>query len=143
MNEDHERPGRLRLGKLDIADAAAIDRVLPERIRAGLAAYLGTLAAHPAVAWASLVEVQAAGRQAQALRRRMVDTYVDLIHEVVAGLAQAHPDEVRPLPRDLVLAAVGGINELMLARVERGEAERLTEDVDTATATVVGLLQRR
>ncbi|MCZ2860382.1 TetR/AcrR family transcriptional regulator [Blastococcus sp. VKM Ac-2987] len=124
-------------------DAHAAGLPWPERLRAGLAAYLGTLAAGPAVAWASLVEVQAAGRQAQALRRRVVDTYVDLLVEVVGGLAREHPDEVRPLPRELVLAAVGGINELMLARVERGEAERLLEDVDAATATLVGLLQQR
>ena len=55
----------------------------------------------------------------------MIDRYVDLLCEVAAGLAEEHPDEVRPVSRDLVLAAVGGINELMLARVERGEAEHL------------------
>jgi hypothetical protein len=42
-----------------------------------------------------------------------------------------------------VLAAVGGINELMLARVERGEVARIREDAEVATATVVGLLERR
>ena len=47
------------------------------------------------------------------------------------------------MSRDLVLAAVGGINELMLARVERGEAELIRDDSDVATATVVGLLERR
>jgi hypothetical protein len=31
----------------------------------------------------------------------------------------------------------------MLARVERGEADRLSEDADLATAVVVGLLERR
>jgi hypothetical protein len=101
------------------------------------------LAAGPAVAWAALVEVQAAGRSALSLRRDVVDRYVDLITEVAADLAERHPDEVRPVPRGLVLAAVGGINELMLARVERGEAERLPEDADLATAVVVGLLERR
>jgi AcrR family transcriptional regulator len=114
-----------------------------ERLRAGIAAYLETLAAGPAVAWAALVEVQAAGRRAQALRRGVIDDYVDLIAEVAAGLAAEHPDEVRPVRRELVLAAVGGINELMLARVERGEAELLREDVDVATAVVVDLLERR
>jgi hypothetical protein len=87
--------------------------------------------------------VQGAGRSALALRRDVIDRYVDLITFVAADLAQRHPDEVRPVPRDLVLAAVGGINELMLARVERGEAARLPEDADVATAVVVGLLERR
>jgi hypothetical protein len=42
-----------------------------------------------------------------------------------------------------VLAAVGGIHELMLARVERGQAARLTEDADVAAAVLVGLFERR
>jgi AcrR family transcriptional regulator len=114
-----------------------------DRLRAAIGAYLEALAAGPAVAWAALVEVQAAGRPALALRRGMIDRYVDLISEVTDGLAREFPDEVRPLGRELVLAAVGGINELILARVERGEAELIAEDTEVATAAVVGLLERR
>jgi AcrR family transcriptional regulator len=114
-----------------------------DRLRAGISAYLETLADGPAVAWAALVEVQAAGRPALALRRKMIDRHVDLLCGVAEGLAQDHPDEVRPVSRELVVAAVGGINELMLARVERGEAERLPEDTDVAAGIVVGLLERR
>ena len=113
------------------------------RLRAGIGAYLETLAAGPAVAWAALVEVQAAGRRAQALRRRLIDGYVDLIAEVAADLATELPDEVRPVGRELVLAAVGGINELMLVRVEKGEAELLKNDIDVATSVVVSMLERR
>jgi AcrR family transcriptional regulator len=112
-------------------------------LRAGIGAYLETLAAGPAVAWAALVEVQGAGRAALALRRSMIDRYVDLLTEVSSALVQDHPGEVRPVSRDLLVAAVGGVNELMLARVERGEADRLAEDTDVATALVVGLLERR
>jgi AcrR family transcriptional regulator len=127
------------------AQADAHARGLPwrDRLRAGIAAYLGSLADGPSVAWAALVEVQAAGRPALALRREVINRYVDLIAGVAAGLAEQHPDEVRPVSRDLVLAAVGGIHELMLARVERGEAERLPEDADVAAAVVIGLLERR
>ncbi|MGY2003492.1 TetR/AcrR family transcriptional regulator [Blastococcus sp. SYSU DS1024] len=114
-----------------------------ERLHAGIGSYLRTLATEPAVAWAALVEVQAAGPRARALRRQVFDRYVDLISEVAEGLAHEHPDEVRPVERQLVLAAVGGINELMLARVERGETAQFAADVDAATATVVGLLERR
>jgi AcrR family transcriptional regulator len=112
-----------------------------ERLRAGVGAYLETLAAGPTVAWAAMVEVQAAGRPALALRRAVIDRYVDLICEVSSGLAQERPDEVRPVSRELVLAAVGGINELILARVERGEATGIASDTDVATAVVVGLLE--
>ncbi len=114
-----------------------------ERLRAGIGAYLETLAAGPAVAWAALVEVQAAGRPAMALRRDMIDRYVDLLCEIAAGLVEERPDEVRPVGRDLLVAAVGGVNELMLARVERGEADRLAEDTSLATGILVDLLERR
>ncbi|HET6394092.1 MAG TPA: helix-turn-helix domain-containing protein [Blastococcus sp.] len=124
-------------------DARAAGLPWRTRLRAGIGAYLETLAAGPAVAWAALVEVQAAGRRAQALRRRLIDGYVDLIAEVAADLATELPDEVRPVSRELVLAAVGGINELMLVRVEKGEAEFLKDDIDVATSVVVSLLERR
>lgn len=114
-----------------------------DRVRAGIGAYLETLADGPAVAWAALVEVQAAGRPALALRRQMIDRYVELLTEVAAGLVADHPDEVRPVNRELLVAAVGGINELMLARVERGEAALLREDEDVAAGVVIGLLERR
>jgi AcrR family transcriptional regulator len=114
-----------------------------DRVRAVIAAYLDALAAGPAVAWASVVEVQAAGRSALALRREVIDRYVELLTEVADELAAEHPDEVRPLPRELVLAAVGGINELILARVERDEAERLPEAAEVAASVVIGLLERR
>ncbi|MCW2581056.1 MAG: TetR/AcrR family transcriptional regulator [Blastococcus sp.] len=114
-----------------------------DRLRAGVAAYLATLADGPAVAWAALVEVQAAGRPARVLRRGMIDRYVDLLTGVLAGLVVECPDEVRPVCRDLLVAAVGGVNELMLARVERGEAHRLAEDTDVAAAVLIGLLERR
>jgi AcrR family transcriptional regulator len=114
-----------------------------DRVRAGIAAYMETLAAGPAVAWAALVEVQAAGRSALALRREVFDRYVDLITGVAESLAEELPGEVRPVDRGLVLAAVGGINELMLARVEKGETAQLAEDTDVATAVVVSLLERR
>jgi AcrR family transcriptional regulator len=114
-----------------------------DRIRVVTATYLETLAGGPAVAWAALVEVQAAGRSALTLRRDVIDRYVDLLTGVAAQLAERHPDEVRPISRALVLAAVGGINELMLARVERGEAERLPEDAGVAADVLIGLLERR
>jgi AcrR family transcriptional regulator len=114
-----------------------------ERLRAVIGAHLDTLAAGPAVAWAALVEVQAAGHAALAKRREVVNRYVDLLTEVAAELLEEHPDEVRPVRRELLVAAVGGINELLLARVESGEAERLPEDADVAADVLVGLLERR
>ncbi|HEX2075370.1 MAG TPA: helix-turn-helix domain-containing protein [Geodermatophilus sp.] len=114
-----------------------------DQVRAAVCAYVDVLAAWPAVAWAALVEVQAAGRAALALRRDVIDRWVALLTELAGEFAERHPDEVRPVGRELMVAAVGGINELMLARVEHGEAYRVTEDADAATAVLVGLLERR
>jgi AcrR family transcriptional regulator len=113
------------------------------RLHATVSALLAALSSGPEVAWAVLVEVQAAGRSGLALRRGVLDRYVTLLGETAGDLAARFPDEVRPVGEDLVLAAVGGIHELMLARVERGQADRLTEDADVAAAVLVGLLERR
>jgi len=114
-----------------------------ERLRRVIGAYLAALSIGPEVAWAALVEVQAAGRPALALRRVVIDRYVDLICSFAAELAAEHPEEVRTVPRELVVAAVGGINELILARVERGDAARLPDDAGVAADVVIGLLERR
>lgn len=114
-----------------------------DRMRAVIGAYLAALASTPAVAWTALVEIQAAGRAALELRRQVIDGYVDLLTGVAEELAVLHPDQVRPVSRELVLAAVGGINELILARVERGDAARLPDDADVAAAVLIGLLERR
>jgi len=114
-----------------------------DRLRAVIRAYFETLATGPAVAWASLIEVQAAGRSALSLRREVLERYVDLLTAVADELARDHPEEVRPVERRLILAAVGGINELMLARIERGDAEHLPEDADVAADVLIGLLEAR
>jgi AcrR family transcriptional regulator len=122
--------------------AAAAGLSWQDRLRTAVRAYLEVLAANPEVAWAALVEVQAAGRPALTLRRQVIDRYVALIGGVAGELAERHPGEVRPVTRALVLAAVGGLNELMLARVERGEATSLAEDTDVATEVLVQLVGR-
>ncbi|MGY1650605.1 TetR/AcrR family transcriptional regulator [Geodermatophilus sp. SYSU D01119] len=131
------------LATVQAAQERAAGLAWPDRLRTAVRAYLEVLAANPEVAWAALVEVQAAGRPALALRRQVIDRYVELICGVAAELAERHPDEVRPVDRALVLAAVGGLNELMLARVERGEVTSLADDTDVATEVLVQLVARR
>jgi AcrR family transcriptional regulator len=113
------------------------------RIEEVARAYLGALAAAPALARALLVEVQAVGHTALPMRRQVLDRYVDVLAGIAAELAGERPDEVRPVSRGLLVAAVGGINEVMLARVERGEAAVLAEDAELAAAVLVGQLERR
>lgn len=114
-----------------------------DRIRAVIEAYFAALAEGPAVAWAALVEVQAAGPSALARRREVLERYVDLLVAIARELTRTHPDEVRAVDRRLIVAAVGGINELMLARVERADVEHLRDDAGVAADVVIGLLERR
>ena len=100
-------------------------RIRRDFLHATVATLLSALASGPEVAWAVLVEVQAAGRNGLALRRDVLDRYVTLLCETAGDMAVRFPDEVRPVGEELVLAAVGGIHELMLARVERGQADSL------------------
>ena len=122
--------------------AAAAGRGWRDQLRTAVRTYLEVLAANPEVAWATLIEVQAAGRPALALRRQVIDRYVELLCGIAAALAERHPDELRPVDRSLVVAAVGGLNELALARVERGETTSLADDTDVATDVLVQLVAR-
>jgi AcrR family transcriptional regulator len=130
---------------LRTAQAEAMEQGLDWRsqIRAVIEAYFAALAGGPAVAWAALVEVQAAGPSALARRREVLERYVDLLADAAGELSIGNPDEVRAVDRRLMVAAVGGINELMLARVERADVEHLTEDAGVAADVVIGLLERR
>jgi AcrR family transcriptional regulator len=113
------------------------------RLETVIGAHLEALAAGPAVARALVVEVQAIGLSALPRRREVLERYVDVLATTSAELAVSHPDEVRTVSRGLLRAVVGGINELILARVERGEADRLAEDTELAAALLIGLLERR
>ena len=130
-----------------LTDAADRTRVqgLPWRLRLVevTRAHLAWLAAGPDVARALVVEVPAVGLSALPRRRAVLDRYVDVLAETSAELAVSHPDEVRPLSRDVLRGVVGGINELILARVERGEADRLAEDAELAASLLIGMLERR
>jgi len=75
--------------------------------------------------------------------RTILDRYVELITETARDLARREPDQVRRIDKHLVVAAVGGIHEVMLVRVERGEAAQLAEETDRAAQLLIDLLERR
>jgi AcrR family transcriptional regulator len=142
--ELYERATERVLDTVREAQEAARAAGLPwrARVHAVVSAYLSAMAAGPAVSWTALVEVQAAGPRARALRRQVVDRYVDMLADLAGELVEEAPDEVQPVDRALLLAAVGGINELMLARIERGDAAALAEDADMATEVIARMLAR-
>jgi AcrR family transcriptional regulator len=119
-----------------IAAAAAIDAPWSERVEAGVRAYLTRLATHPELTRTFLVEIQAAGPRALALRR-------DVMTRFARGLQAIAADTGADLPDGLATAVVGGINELLLRTIEAGETEDLEELTGTATAFIHAALTPR
>nr|WP_282600133.1 TetR/AcrR family transcriptional regulator [Patulibacter sp. SYSU D01012] len=106
---------------------AAGDGPWPERLRAALRAYLAVLVDAPAVTRTFTMEIQAAGPEALALRRRMHRATADALREIVDDVRRENP-ELRPLDATTAAAIVGAMTELILDAVadgRTGELERL------------------
>jgi hypothetical protein len=119
-----------------VAEAAGRGGPWPETVRAATRAYLATLQARPALTRTLLVEVNGAGPRALALRRAVLERFAGLLCELVEARRREQP-ELRALSPTMATALVGGINELVLATVEEGGADRL----DQLEATIVELVE--
>ena len=97
-----------------------------ERMRFGLRAYLRTLAANPAFARSFLIEVVAAGPQAEARRAQVHESFAELFatqHE----LARREQPELPAVPHTICRAAVGAVNELVSDHVRGGRTAELPD----------------
>jgi AcrR family transcriptional regulator len=123
------------------AIALAVDPDAPweAQIRAAVRAYLITLESRPALARTFLLEIQAAGPRALKARRRVHEQFSAQIRGFVDEARRRDPS-LRPLPPAMAAALVGGINELVLLRVESG-AQKFTDLEGTAEAFALAVLQ--
>jgi AcrR family transcriptional regulator len=112
----------------------------PDQVRAAVASYLGLLQAQPTMTRSLFLAVYAAGPKALALRREVLIRFADLISELVRQARGAAPEVVELSPATAT-ALVGGINELVLLAVERGQAEHLTDLIDTTADLVIAALR--
>ena len=101
-----------------------------ERMRAGLRAYLTTLAEEPAFARSFFSEVVAAGPRAEARRAEVHARFAELF-ATIQQQAQRDMPQLPDVPPAISRAAVGAINELVSDYVRSGRTERLPELVDT------------
>jgi AcrR family transcriptional regulator len=124
-----------------IADAVAGDRPWRERVDAGVRAYLEALAERPALTRTFLMEIQAAGPRALALRRDVMRRFADGLRTITEQVAREE-DGVRPLSDELATAVAGGINELMLRAVEQGREDELTGLQDAAADLIRAVVTR-
>jgi AcrR family transcriptional regulator len=116
------------------ADAAAATTSAPwrEHLDAVNRAYLRQLASGGGLTRSLLVEVQTAGPSAVEMRRDVISRYVDLMLGVCNALARNEPT-LRPISAQIALGVVGGVNEVVMAAIESGPVERLTDLVELAT----------
>ena len=101
-----------------------------ERMRAGLRAYLQTLAAEPAFARSFFIEVVAAGPRAEARRAQVHSAFAELLATLHEQGRREMP-ELREVPPAIPRAAVGAINELVSDYVRAGRTADLPELEET------------
>jgi AcrR family transcriptional regulator len=101
-----------------------------ERLRAGLRAYLERLAAEPTFARVLVVDILGAGPRALEVRERVRQRFA-------ASYRGVSDDD------DVLRALVGGIAELVQARLLAGDAERLPELVPTLERFVAAVARDR
>jgi AcrR family transcriptional regulator len=97
-----------------------------ERLRVGLDAYTGVLAAEPTFARTLLIDVLGAGREAVELRQQLYERFVVLFHALSERAARMDPS-IDPAPDVFLRALVGGIGELVQQHILAEGAERLHE----------------
>ena len=111
-----------------------------ERVRIGLDAYTATLAAEPDLTKTLLVEVLAAGPQAVALRRQVLERFSALFRPGPRG-TRASDEALRSVPEPYLRALVGAISELVQEHIFLKGARSLTELTPTLVEVSFALLE--
>ncbi|MEO8798526.1 MAG: TetR/AcrR family transcriptional regulator, partial [Polyangiaceae bacterium] len=109
------------------------------QLDAGLDAYVGALEAMPLLTRACLVEMSGAGPRALRVRRQVHEKFAELLREFVERVRARHP-KLGAISPAMATAIVGGIDELLLAQVEKGPQKKLSKVRDTASALIRAVL---
>jgi AcrR family transcriptional regulator len=109
-----------------IEEAAVLDLPVGSRLMAAAEAYLSALQEVPPLARTFFLEIQLAGADALAARRKVHQRFADVLRELVKKGKNAGAD-VRALSPDMAVAIVGAINELLMVRIEQGRLSELTQ----------------
>jgi AcrR family transcriptional regulator len=104
----------------------AIDPAHPwqTQLDRALVAYLGAMAQNPALLRSLTIEILGLGPAGQAARRRVNQEICRYMLHVVNG---ADAGRKTPLTQEMAVAAIGGINELVLQAIEQGRAGQLEQ----------------
>jgi AcrR family transcriptional regulator len=108
------------------------ETTVPDRLRAGIEAYLQFLASDPELARMVIVEVLAAGPRAIARRNAAMRLFAEIIEDNI--------HELIPRCRRAALTAeiiVGGIHEAVLSRILSGRIDELPSMADDLLQTIL------
>jgi AcrR family transcriptional regulator len=100
------------------------------QVERALAAYLGCMAQNPALMRTLFIEILGLGKPGLAARRRVNQEIANFILRVVNGRAAEGAARVAPVT---AMAIVGGINELILERIEDDRVAGLVELVEPSS----------
>jgi AcrR family transcriptional regulator len=122
-----------------IVGAASDEPDWLDGLRARVRAYLGTLASRPDFAQTFLLEVFSAGPRALERRADVHARFEQLLADLYEGRRRANP-ELPAVPAPIWTAAVGALNEVVVAHVREHGCGRLPELEDTLVYIQVSLL---
>ena len=108
-----------------------------EQIDKALTAYLGCMTQNPVLMRTLFIEILGLGAEGLEARRRVNQEIADFVLNVVNG----GKDRPAPLSRQMAMAVVGGINELVLEYIEQGRVGRLVDLVGPSSQLVRAVTQ--
>ncbi|HSD80932.1 MAG TPA: TetR/AcrR family transcriptional regulator [Solirubrobacteraceae bacterium] len=110
------------------------------RLRAGMRAYLATLASEPRFARSHLVEIHAAGPRAQSARDAALLRFAGRYRSSFAA-ALHERDDLRMPSDEALFVLAAGVDQLVCARLRAGGEERLSALEDQLVQIAVALLE--
>ena len=119
-----------------LKDAVVPQRPWQHQLEQALGAYLSHLALNPGLLKTLFVDIHHLGTPGHQARRAVMRQLADFMAETVRGTGSA--PGTGDIPMALAMAAVGGINELVLQQIEQGRAE----DLITLTASASEVVRR-
>jgi AcrR family transcriptional regulator len=117
-----------------LKEAVAPERPWQQQLEQAMGAYLSHLSLNPGLLKTLFVDIHHLGDTGNQARREVMRQLADFMVVTVRG-SEPRPGSV-DIDRALAMAAVGGINELVLQRIEQGQAQDLTPLTASASEVV-------
>lgn len=125
-----------------IAASVSEDGPWKEQLHTASRAYLRALEENAPLTRAFMLEIHVAGPAALAERRAVHQRFAELLIALSKLAKKKHP-ELRALTPAMATALVGGINELVLVALEKGDPVKLRDLATTATELAAAVLCHR